>query len=82
MHIFEAEQIVYTFVPRFLFSDCTRLSSVGGEKSLAAMIGTLCDAVEKEYGILIARLFRVFKPTPGGLSLISVSLIDMCLCHL
>ncbi|KAK6976674.1 kinase D-interacting substrate of 220 kDa, partial [Biomphalaria glabrata] len=50
------------FCVRFLFSECTRLTSVGGEKSLAAMIGTLCDAVEKEYGIFIARLFRVFKP--------------------
>ncbi|XP_046564422.1 kinase D-interacting substrate of 220 kDa B-like [Haliotis rubra] len=47
---------------RFLFSECTRLTSVGGEKSLAAMIATLCEAVENEYGILVARLFRVFKP--------------------
>ncbi|XP_005101087.2 kinase D-interacting substrate of 220 kDa B [Aplysia californica] len=54
-----------SFSVRFLFSDCTRLTSVGGEKSLAAMIGTLCEAVEKEYGVFIARLFRVFKPTPG-----------------
>ncbi|RUS87250.1 hypothetical protein EGW08_005002 [Elysia chlorotica] len=53
------------FFVRFLFSECTRLTSVGGEKSLAAMIGTLCDAVEKEYGVLIARLFRVFKPPPA-----------------
>ncbi|XP_046352600.2 kinase D-interacting substrate of 220 kDa B-like isoform X1 [Haliotis rufescens] len=50
------------FSVRFLFSECTRLTSVGGEKSLAAMIATLCEAVENEYGILVARLFRVFKP--------------------
>ncbi|KAL8561546.1 hypothetical protein ACOMHN_024782 [Nucella lapillus] len=50
------------FSVRFLFSDCTRLTSVGGEKALAAMIATLCQAVEKEYGFLITRLFRVFKP--------------------
>ncbi|GFS27735.1 kinase D-interacting substrate of 220 kDa [Elysia marginata] len=53
------------FFVRFLFSECTRLTSVGGEKSLAAMIGTLCDAVEKEYGVITTRLFRVFKPPPS-----------------
>ncbi|XP_076446294.1 kinase D-interacting substrate of 220 kDa B-like [Babylonia areolata] len=47
---------------RFLFSDCTRLTSVGGEKALAAMIATLCQAVEREYGFVVTRLFRVFKP--------------------
>ncbi|KAK6168546.1 hypothetical protein SNE40_021058 [Patella caerulea] len=51
---------------RFLFSDCTRLTSVGGEKSLAAMIATLCVAVEQEYGFLVARLFRVFEPQFGS----------------
>lgn len=55
----------FLFVYRFLFSECTRLTSVGGEKSLAAMIGTLCEAVEKEYGFLVTRLFRVFKPSEG-----------------
>ncbi|CAI9732185.1 kinase D-interacting substrate of 220 kDa-like [Octopus vulgaris] len=46
---------------RFLFSDCTRLTSVGGEKSLAAMIGTLCDEAERSYGVVVARLFRIVK---------------------
>ncbi|GAB1601599.1 kinase D-interacting substrate of 220 kDa-like [Argonauta hians] len=46
---------------RFLFSDCTRLTSVGGEKSLAAMIGTLCDEAERCYGVVVTRLFRIVK---------------------
>ncbi|XP_041358617.1 kinase D-interacting substrate of 220 kDa B-like [Gigantopelta aegis] len=50
------------FYVSFLFSECTRLTSVGGEKYLAATIATLCDAVESEYSMLVTRLFRVFKP--------------------
>ncbi|OWF35590.1 kinase D-interacting substrate of 220 kDa-like [Mizuhopecten yessoensis] len=50
---------------KFLFSESTRLVSVGGEKSLAAMVGTLGDVLEQEYGVLVARLFRVFKPSTG-----------------
>ncbi|CAC5368966.1 KIDINS220 [Mytilus coruscus] len=46
---------------KFLFSESTRLTSVGGEKALASMIGTLGDSLEQEYGTLVARLFRVFK---------------------
>lgn len=46
---------------RFLFSDCTRLTSVGGEKSLAAMIGTLSESAERAYGVIVTRLFRVVK---------------------
>jgi hypothetical protein len=47
---------------RFLFSESTRLTSVGGEKALAAMIASLSESVEREYGMLVTRLFRVFKP--------------------
>ncbi|XP_033742353.1 LOW QUALITY PROTEIN: kinase D-interacting substrate of 220 kDa B-like [Pecten maximus] len=50
---------------KFLFSESTRLVSVGGEKSLAAMVGTLGDVLEQEYGVFVARLFRVFKPSTG-----------------
>lgn len=46
---------------RFLFTDYNRLSSVGGETSMAEMIATLSDACEREFGFLAARLFRVFK---------------------
>ncbi|XP_061165393.1 kinase D-interacting substrate of 220 kDa-like isoform X1 [Saccostrea echinata] len=49
---------------KFLFSEGTKLTSVGGEKALAAMIGTLGEALEQEYGSVVARLFRVFKPHP------------------
>lgn len=45
---------------RFLFTDYNRLSSVGGETSLAEMIATLSDACEAEFGFLATRLFRVF----------------------
>jgi hypothetical protein len=56
----------FDFVFRFLFSESTRLTSVGGEKALAAMIGTLADSLETEYGTLVARLFRVFKSQPNS----------------
>ena len=46
---------------RFLFTDYNRLSSVGGETSMAEMIATLADACEAQFGFLAARLFRVFK---------------------
>lgn len=46
---------------RFLFTDYNRLSSVGGETSLAEMIATLSDACEREFGFMATRLFRVFK---------------------
>ena len=29
------------------------------------MVGTLCDALEDEYGALVTRLYRVFKPGRG-----------------
>nr|KAG5701758.1 hypothetical protein BaRGS_000748 [Batillaria attramentaria] len=57
---------INTYSVRFLFSDCTRLTSVGGEKALAAMIATLCHSVENEYGFIVTRLFRVFKPAEGS----------------
>lgn len=47
--------------PRFLFTDYNRLSSVGGETSMAEMIATLSDACEREFGFMATRLFRVFK---------------------
>lgn len=54
----------------FLFTDYNRLSSVGGETSLAEMIATLSDACEREFGFLATRLFRVFKTeeTQGRIS--------------
>uniref|UniRef100_A0A3Q2G6F2 Kinase D-interacting substrate 220b n=1 Tax=Cyprinodon variegatus TaxID=28743 RepID=A0A3Q2G6F2_CYPVA len=48
-------------LPVFLFTDYNRLSSVGGETSMAEMIATLSDACEREFGFLAARLFRVFR---------------------
>ncbi|KAL4230991.1 hypothetical protein ACF0H5_011364 [Mactra antiquata] len=46
---------------KFLFSESTKLTSVGGEKALACMIAGLFESVEKEFGFLSTRLFGVFK---------------------
>ncbi|XP_013887411.1 kinase D-interacting substrate of 220 kDa isoform X3 [Austrofundulus limnaeus] len=54
------EQTTRALPVRFLFTDYNRLSSVGGETSLAEMIATLSDACEREFGFLASRLFRVF----------------------
>ncbi|KAM6954348.1 kinase D-interacting substrate of 220 kDa B isoform 2-T2 [Aplochiton taeniatus] len=55
------EQTARALPVRFLFTDYNRLSSVGGETSMAEMIATLSDACEREFGFLATRLFRVFK---------------------
>ncbi|XP_058879598.1 kinase D-interacting substrate of 220 kDa B-like isoform X3 [Acipenser ruthenus] len=55
------EQTTRALPVRFLFTDYNRLSSVGGETSMAEMIATLSDACEREFGLLATRLFRVFK---------------------
>nr|XP_055028982.1 kinase D-interacting substrate of 220 kDa B isoform X2 [Misgurnus anguillicaudatus] len=55
------EQTTKALPIRFLFTDYNRLSSVGGETSMAEMIATLSDACEREFGFLASRLFRVFK---------------------
>ncbi|KAM9778884.1 kinase D-interacting substrate of 220 kDa B isoform 1-T1 [Syngnathus typhle] len=55
------EQSARALPVRFLFTDYNRLSSVGGETSMAEMIATLSDACEREFGFLATRLFRVFK---------------------
>lgn len=58
--IFHLTYSMYTFF-RFLFSESTKLTSVGGEKALAAMIAGLSESVEREFGVVSARLFGVFK---------------------
>ncbi|XP_039992526.1 kinase D-interacting substrate of 220 kDa B isoform X4 [Xiphias gladius] len=54
------EQTTRALPVRFLFTDYNRLSSVGGETSMAEMIATLSDACEREFGFMATRLFRVF----------------------
>ena len=49
------------FACRFLFSESTRLSSVGGEKALAHMVASLSESVEEEFGLIASRLFGLFK---------------------
>ncbi|XP_017311813.1 kinase D-interacting substrate of 220 kDa B isoform X1 [Ictalurus punctatus] len=55
------EQTTRALPVRFLFTDYNRLSSVGGETSMAEMIATLSDACEREFGFMASRLFRVFR---------------------
>ncbi|XP_054469500.1 kinase D-interacting substrate of 220 kDa B [Anoplopoma fimbria] len=55
------EQTTCALPVRFLFTDYNRLSSVGGETSMAEMVATLSDACEREFGFMATRLFRVFK---------------------
>lgn len=55
------EQSTRALPVRFLFTDYSRLSSVGGETSMAEMISTLSDACEREFGFIATRLFRVFR---------------------
>nr|XP_013810510.1 PREDICTED: kinase D-interacting substrate of 220 kDa isoform X2 [Apteryx mantelli mantelli] len=69
------EQTTKALPVRFLFTDYNRLSSVGGETSLAEMIATLSDACEREFGFLATRLFRVFKTEDtqvSGIALLAI----------
>lgn len=61
MVVLRMSNVLFPLPPRFLFTDYNRLSSVGGETSMAEMIATLSDACEREFGFLATRLFRVFK---------------------
>ncbi|KAF5273996.1 hypothetical protein FQA39_LY01111 [Lamprigera yunnana] len=48
---------------RFYFTDQTRVSStIAGENCVVQMVGSLYDAIEKDYGALATRLYRAFKP--------------------
>ncbi|KAJ1531607.1 hypothetical protein ONE63_000279 [Megalurothrips usitatus] len=48
---------------RFYFTDQTRMSSTtGGESSVVQMLGSLYDAIEKDFGGLPTRLYRAFHP--------------------
>ena len=51
---------------RFLFTDFSKLTCSGSEAaSLVGMIETLCDVIEKEFGIFVTRLYRVFRSQPS-----------------
>ena len=50
---------------RFYFSDHAKLStSAGRESCLLHLIGSLYDALEKDYGTWAPRLYRAFRPEP------------------
>ena len=48
-----------------MFAESTKLTSLGGEQSLASMIGSLFDALEKRYGVLVTRLYKIFGSDQG-----------------
>jgi hypothetical protein len=60
---------------RFLFTNNARMTSLVGDKFVAGMIGTLCDALEAEYGIFVPRLYRIFKPLRGIMFLLFIWLL-------
>ncbi|CAB3376203.1 Hypothetical predicted protein [Cloeon dipterum] len=50
---------------RFYFSDQSKLSAAAGrEASLMNLIGSIYDALEKDYGTWAPRLYRAFRPEP------------------
>ncbi|XP_064638035.1 kinase D-interacting substrate of 220 kDa B-like isoform X2 [Lineus longissimus] len=55
-----------TSLVRYLFTGNTKLTTFSGEQSIALMVATLADEMEKEIGVVTARLFRVFKPQKNG----------------
>lgn len=51
---------------RFYFTDQTRVSStIAGENCVVQMVGSLFDAIERDYGSLATRMYRAFRPKPG-----------------
>ena len=40
------------------------ITSSGGQNSVTAMLGSLYDAVERQYGLFATRLYRAFRPNP------------------
>ena len=45
---------------KFIFTDYGKISTIGGENSLALMVATLYSKIEEELGIPVTRLCRVF----------------------
>jgi len=59
---FQNDQTIRSKPVRFLFTDYSRLSSVGGETSLAEMVGALTKTAERNFGVLPTRIYRAIKP--------------------
>jgi hypothetical protein len=68
MHAFNLSRQIkgFFFFYRFLFTNNARMTSLVGDKFVAGLIGTLCDALESEYGMFVPRLYRIFKPLKGN----------------
>lgn len=41
------------------------MTTLVSEKSIVGMVGMLYDALESQYGIMVPRLYRIFKPRKG-----------------
>ena len=52
---FQTDQTIKEKPVQFLFTDYSRLSSVGGETSLAEMVGALTKTAERNFGVLPTR---------------------------
>jgi ankyrin repeat-rich membrane spanning protein len=67
MHSFYTSQISdIIYLCRFYFTEQAKISSsAGGESCLLHMLGSLYDAIEKDYGSWAPRLYRAFRPQPG-----------------
>lgn len=64
----EASSKLSFLIGSFVFAESAKLTSLGGDHSLASMIGSLCDNLEKKYGALVTRLYRVFGSTKGEIA--------------
>ena len=78
----ERVHFLFSYLCRFLFSESTRLSSVGGEKALAAMVASLSESVEQEFGYLSSRLFQIFKPASNSMYNLSPFFMSLALLNM
>lgn len=48
---------------KFYFTDQTRVGTTSvGENAVVQMVGSLYDSIEKDYGSMVTRLYRAFRP--------------------
>lgn len=50
---------------KFYFTDQTRVgTTAAGENAVVQMVGSLYDSIENDFGSLVTRLYRAFRPKP------------------
>ena len=68
---------------RYLFTDRSRVTSVGGEAALAKLVASLCNEAESEYGFLAFRLFQTsLRSNPNRSSKFKLTLCIPTFIHL